>query len=149
MQWVKTISNGTESCINYFGWLSEFFPVECGIRQGLPFSPLGFILGVEILAHKIRQAPNITGIHLPFYRVEKIAKVALYADDNTLLLNNLCRVIVSKINVHSHTYSYVLVANWYHVREWSTLLAFMFRALARPLVACVKMATSSIVRCRQ
>ena len=44
---------------------------------------------MEILAHKIRQAPNITGIHLPFYRVEKIAKVALYADDNALLLNNL------------------------------------------------------------
>ena len=61
----------------------------------------------------------------------------------------VCRVIVSKINVHSHTYSYVLVANWYHVREWSTLLAFMFRALACPLVACVKMATRSIVRCRQ
>ena len=89
IQLVKTITNGTESCINYFGWLSEFFPVECGIRQGCPFSPLAFILGVELLAHKIRQAPNITGIHLPFYRVEKIAKVALYADDNTLLLNNL------------------------------------------------------------
>ena len=33
IQWVKTITNGTKSCINYFGWLSEFFPVQYGIRQ--------------------------------------------------------------------------------------------------------------------
>ena len=36
----------------YCGWISEYFAVVTGIRQGCPFSPLAFVLAVELLAIK-------------------------------------------------------------------------------------------------
>ena len=65
-QWVKVLINVTESCISYYGRLSALFPVNSGIRQGCPFSPLAFVLVVvELLAHKIRQSPNVKDICIP------------------------------------------------------------------------------------
>ena len=52
-KWVKTLFSNTFSSINHGGWLSEPFNVNCGIRQGCPFSPLPFVLAVENLAIKI------------------------------------------------------------------------------------------------
>ena len=43
-----------KSCVAYCGWLSEYFAVEAGIRQGCPVSPLAFVLAVELLAIKRR-----------------------------------------------------------------------------------------------
>ena len=40
---------------------SDFFAVESGIRQGCPFSPLAFVLAVELLAVKIRESKDIKG----------------------------------------------------------------------------------------
>ena len=65
IQWVTVLMNGTESCVSYCGWLSAFFPVDTEIRQGCPFSPLAFVLAVELLAHKIRQSTEIKGISIP------------------------------------------------------------------------------------
>ena len=84
--WVNVLTNGTESCINNAGWLSQFFPENSGIRQGCPFSPLAFILAVEILALKIRQSNNITGIQLP--GAQRQCLKLLYADDITLFLKD-------------------------------------------------------------
>ena len=61
-RWISTLTNDTESSIQYSGWLSEFFPVNSGIRQGCNFSPLAFVLAVELLAIKIRQCSKIKGI---------------------------------------------------------------------------------------
>ena len=90
VSWIELLMKNTRSCINYAGWLSSYFPVESGIRQGCPFSPLAFVLALELLAIKIRQSPNVKG--LPFYsicRADSIMeslKIALYADDVTLFL---------------------------------------------------------------
>ena len=62
-KWVKTLFSNTFSSINYGDWLSEPFNINCGIRQGCPFSPLAFVLAVEILAIKIRNS-SIKGIEL-------------------------------------------------------------------------------------
>ena len=86
-RWVQVLMQGTESCINYNGWLTDFFPVSSGIRQGCPFSPLAFILSVELLAIKIRQSNNIVGINLPHPEHQKTVKITQFADDGTLLLN--------------------------------------------------------------
>ena len=93
IRWVGTLTNDTESSIQYSGWLSEFFPVNSGIRQGCNFSPLAFVLAVEILAIKIRQCNKINGILLPGQYENIEVKLAQYADDTTLLLNDNSDVI--------------------------------------------------------
>ena len=84
LQWVDTLMSNTESAIIHYGWISEFFPVQSGVRQGCPFSCVAFILGVEVLALKIRQSPNIKGIRIPTPGGNITVKIQLYADDNTL-----------------------------------------------------------------
>ena len=75
------------------GWLSEPISVVSGIRQGCPFSLIAFILGLELLALKIRSAATIKERKLPDFSIEKntvhiILKLALYADDVTLFLRD-------------------------------------------------------------
>ena len=41
-----------KSSAQHVGWLSEWFPTECGVWQGCTFSPSLFIVGVELLAAK-------------------------------------------------------------------------------------------------
>ena len=88
IHWIKTLTYDTSSSINHYGWLSEFFPVNSGIRQGCPLSPLVFILAVELLACKIRQVPNVRGVSIPSATGVRTMKLFLYADDNTLILKD-------------------------------------------------------------
>ena len=87
VKWVSILMADAKSCVAYCGWLYEHFAVEAGIRQGCPFSPLAFILAVELLATKIRHCENIKGLNYWKARnglLESIIKIALYADDLTL-----------------------------------------------------------------
>lgn len=86
-QWTNTLIMDNESCINHYGWLSEPFSLERGIRQGCPFSPLIFVLAVEILATKIRQG-GITGIQIQHNAEILQLKIQQYADDTTLFLRD-------------------------------------------------------------
>jgi hypothetical protein len=93
IKWLRVIANNTESCLNCNGWLSEFFPVETGIRQGCPLSPMTFILALEILAIKIRSDNTIKGIKLPrctsdVNEIITYLKLAMYADDITMFLTD-------------------------------------------------------------
>ena len=88
---VSTLMKDTRSCVNYAGWLSSYFPVESGIRQGCPFSPLAFILALELLAIKIRHSRKVKGLSLltgTHTDNSELLKVALYADDLTLFLTD-------------------------------------------------------------
>ena len=91
IKWVQVLMTSAKSCINYCGWLSDFFSVDAGIRQGCPFSPLAFVLAIELLAIKTRGCKNIKGIK--HWKKENLSfaecvKIALYADDITLMLND-------------------------------------------------------------
>ena len=86
-QWVKTLVLETESYISHYGWLSEPFPLERGIRQGCPFSPFLFVLAVEILATKVRQGA-IKGIQINHSEAATTIKIQQYADDATLFLQD-------------------------------------------------------------
>lgn len=92
VKWVNVLMNNSKSSVNYCGWLSDFFPVESGIRQGCPFSSLGFVLAIELLAIKIRTSRRIKGISIknkgnPLID-DILLKIALYADDITLFLED-------------------------------------------------------------
>ena len=57
-----------------------------GIRQGCSVSALLFVISVEILATKITQCSSLNGFN--FGIDEKPVKIAQYADDAVLFLNN-------------------------------------------------------------
>ena len=84
-KWVKILTSNSQSSIIHGGWLSDSFDVECGIRQGCPFSPLAFILAVELLAIKIRNS-DILGIKAPINNNtrDEFIKIKQLADDTTL-----------------------------------------------------------------
>ena len=70
------------------GYPKSFF-VERGVRQGCPLSALLFILIVEVLACKIRQNKDITGISVSQgNHPNTLIKVSQYADDTTLFVNS-------------------------------------------------------------
>ena len=81
-KWISVLYNDVESGVINGGYMTNYFRVSRGVRQGCPLSPLLFVLCVEILAQKIRQNPKITGIELPF---SCEAKLSQFADDTTLI----------------------------------------------------------------
>jgi len=89
VKWVCIFMKDTKNCVNYCGRLSYFFAVEYGIRQGCP---LAFVLAVELLAIKIKECKDIKGIKnwssVNDVYMEAVVKIALYADDITLFLQN-------------------------------------------------------------
>ena len=86
-KWVSIITNGNISSINHGGWVSEPFDISCGIKQGCPFSPLAFVLAVELLAIKIRNS-SITGVEVPHSTATSNLKIKQLADDTTLFLKD-------------------------------------------------------------
>ena len=84
---VETLIANSESCIQNNGNLSEWFPVNKGVRQGDCCSPLLFLLVVEIMAIKIRSCDKISG--LSFTRNNAATspiKILQYCDDTSLFL---------------------------------------------------------------
>ena len=90
VNWVKTLMKNTNSCVSYMGWLTETFEIQAGIRQGCPFSPMAFILAVEILAIRLRADETIKGIKLPRInnQTEFNLKLQSYADDITIMIED-------------------------------------------------------------
>ena len=77
-----TLSNSI-SAVTQAGFLSSFFNLERGCRQGDPISSYIFLVCAEILATKIRHNDNIKGITIN----ETEHKLTLYADDTTAILD--------------------------------------------------------------
>ena len=92
VKWISVLMANTKSRISYNGWMSESFDVKCGVRQGCPFSPLAFILAIELLAIRFRSSNEIKGIGIECVDnseiIEKIVKAVLYADDVTMFLKD-------------------------------------------------------------
>ena len=96
IKWIHILNTNTVSCVNYCGWLSRWFPLDCGIRQGCPISPLCFILACEILSCHIRQNKQIKGIRLPLeIGGRNEMKIMQFADDSTLFLADECSIYQS------------------------------------------------------
>ena len=95
IKWVNILLHSRLSCVQNGGYLSEYFQMERGVRQGCPISPLFFILTLELLARNIRKSPSIKGLSFSGTPV----KIRLYADDATLFLKDMIdyREVLSRI----------------------------------------------------
>ena len=86
-RWVQVVYTDITSVVLNNGWLSPDIPLQRGVRQGCPLSPLLYCLVVETLGQAIRREPSIEGIPIPGAH-NKQSKVSQYADDTTLILAN-------------------------------------------------------------
>ena len=77
-KWVSILYRDLESAVMNGGYSTNYCKVSKGVQQRCP---LLFVLGIEILAQKIRQSTSCRGIKLP-QSVE--AKISQFANDTTL-----------------------------------------------------------------
>ena len=84
-KWVSILYSDVGSAVINGGYKTNCFKVSRGVRQGCPLSSL-FVLGVEVLAQKIRQSTGCQGIKLP-QSVE--GKISQFADDTTLICRDV------------------------------------------------------------
>ena len=84
--WISVMYSDLESGIINAGYVTNYFKISRGVRQGCPLSPILFILSAELLAQKIRQSSKSKGIKLP-NNVE--VKLSQFADDTTLICKDI------------------------------------------------------------
>ncbi|TYZ60717.1 hypothetical protein PybrP1_008783 [[Pythium] brassicae (nom. inval.)] len=70
------------------GYLSAPIPVACGIRQGCPLAPLLFILAIKALYQRMEARSDICGFSMPTTSGEETVRIADYADDTALYLQD-------------------------------------------------------------
>ena len=61
-KWIHLFQRGAETSILQNGYMSDFFTLKRGCRQGDPISPYLFLLCAEVLGQMIRRDDNIKGI---------------------------------------------------------------------------------------
>ena len=83
IKWISLFYKDAQTAVQMNGFLSDFFKIERGCRQGDPVSPYIFILCAEILAIKIRNNPDVKGINVNGTEY----KISQFADDTSLLLD--------------------------------------------------------------
>ena len=85
VNWVRLFYTNVQSAVNVNGYLSSFFPLSRGVRQGCPLSPLLYVLVSEVLAVNIRANPLIKGLSLPGVS-QPLSPISQYADDTSLVV---------------------------------------------------------------
>lgn len=77
-QYMKSLYEGVEVAILNNGHISQYLPVQSGFRQGCVLSPGNFVIALQPLILKIKQAQNVQGIQLS----DALQKLfGLFADD--------------------------------------------------------------------
>ena len=95
IKWVNLFYTNSISCTINNGHLSDFFPIERGVRQGCPLSPYLFIICIELLSYEISNNTLIKGIHYKGYEI----KNTLFADDATFITDGTEQSFTTLIDV--------------------------------------------------
>lgn len=108
-RWIDILYKDPTAQIKLGGALSAPFSVGRGTRQGCPLSPALFALVMEPLASALRQADGVRGIQVGSIH----EKVALYADDLILFLNDPAQSLRETLTILSNfTSCSGLKVNW-------------------------------------
>ena len=94
-KWIKLFNTNIITSVNQCGFLSEFFPIERGCRQGDPISPYLFILCAQILYLMIMDGKKIKGITVS----QKEIKITQFADNTTIILDGTEDSLQATLNV--------------------------------------------------
>ena len=83
INWIKILYKKPKCRAINNNYLSHFFDIKKGVRQGDPLSPTIFVLCIEYLAAMLRQSKDYQGFEIEHYYF----KVSLFADDTVIYLN--------------------------------------------------------------
>ena len=83
IKWIKLLYSNAKSRVTNNGFLSPFFSIQRGLRQGCPLSLYPFILCIMLLMNQIRNNENISGVTMYDFEL----KNACYADDASFILD--------------------------------------------------------------
>jgi hypothetical protein len=86
IKWFNMLHKDSNAQVILNGFLTETFDVQIGVRQGCPWAPFLFLVGIESLACALRNDAAVEGIEMPD---GKKLLYSGYADDTTLLLSSL------------------------------------------------------------
>jgi hypothetical protein len=86
VKWINIFYSEINSSVKCNGFLTKYFSIENGIRQGCPISALLYVLAAEPLQCIISDNNNISGISIPLS--DKVAKMFQHADDTTVTVSN-------------------------------------------------------------
>ena len=86
IKWIMIFYNKINSTVKCNGFLTKYFSIENGIRQGCPISALLYVLAAEPLQCNIKMNSKISGIQIP--NSDKEALIFQHADDTTLTVSN-------------------------------------------------------------
>ena len=104
LKWLRIIYKNANSAIITNGYISEYFTIQRGVRQGDSLSALLYILQAEPLANEIRISPDIKGICLELNaNTKEEYLLSQYVDDTNIILKNKnmiqpCLDIISDFN---------------------------------------------------
>ena len=99
-KWIHIFQKGAETSILQNGFMSEFFLLKRGCRQGDPLSPYIFLLCAEVLGQMLRKNINIKGIVIN----NKEMKISQYADDTQILFDGTERSLRESLQILSKFY---------------------------------------------
>ena len=84
------------------GYLTHFFKLSRGVRQGCPLSPLLYVLYAEVLACGFQANSRIRGLLLPGAS-SPLSLVSQYADDTSLVVTTtdaIKAVLIPMLSLH-------------------------------------------------
>ena len=94
IQWVKLFNNNIKATVIQSGFLSDFFDIKRGCRQGDPISAILFIIAGQMLTLLLKHNEDIKGITIGNINI----KLTQFADDTTLILNGTTQSLQAAFN---------------------------------------------------